>query len=275
MSIIITGASDGIGAAAARQIHRELPDTHLVLVGRNPQKTRAVADEIGADHHVADFAHLDEVRDLAAELSTLEHIDTLANNAGGLFSGPTQTVDGFELTWQVNYLAPYLLTNLLMDQLLSAQASVVSTSSAASVLMSRFDADDLDSSNNYNATRAYGNAKLGNVLFTKALHERFHSAGLNAVAFHPGVIATNFAAETSSPMRFGYRTGLSKMLTPATAGGENLAYFTTGVPGIHWESGRYYNDKRRPGFQRRSAQKPALVDRVFDETANALGVSWS
>ena len=273
-TIVITGASDGIGAAAARRIRATLPDTDLVLVGRNPAKTQAVATEVDAPFHVADFSRLDEVRNLAAELLTLPRIDVLANNAGGIFDGPSRTTDGFELTWQVNYLAPYLLTNLLRDTLLASRASVVGTSSIASVLFSRFDPTDPETFDAFSPNRAYGNAKLATNWFAKALHDRFHDRGLSTVAFHPGVIATNFGAESSGILHHAYNLAGDRMFTPAEQGGMNLAYFLTGVPGIHWESGEYYNDKRRPGIQRRAARDRDLIDSVFTETAEVLGVQW-
>ncbi|MDO5671014.1 MAG: SDR family NAD(P)-dependent oxidoreductase [Corynebacterium sp.] len=273
-TFVITGASDGIGAAAARLLHSSLPDARLVLVGRNPAKTAAVAAELGAEHHTADFSRLDEVRDLAAELQGLERIDVLANNAGGMFDGPICTEDGFEQTWQINYLAPYLLTNLLLPTLLDSRASVVSTSSIASVLFSRFNPEDPDTQGDFSASRAYGNAKLGNVMFTTELHARYHDRGLNTVAFHPGVIATNFGAESSGIVHFGYHSAVSRLFRNAQQGGHNLAHFIAGTPGIHWESGCYYNDKRRPGIQKPVGRDAALASRVFEDTARVLGVTW-
>ncbi len=272
---VITGASDGIGAAAARLIHESLPTARLVLVGRDPDKTRAVAEPLGAEHHTADFTRLDEVHALAATLkNSCPRIDALVNNAGGNFSGPVRTVDGFERTWQVNQVAAHLLTNLLIDTLLASRASVVATSSLASTMAPRFNPDDPNVFDRFTPDRAYSNAKLGNVLFTRALHRRYHSRGLHTVAFHPGLIATNFARGSSSPLRLAYQTPLKRLMSSPEKGGANLAHFITGVPGIHWESGRYYNDNRHPGRERRQAKDPDLYNRVFDDTAAALGVGW-
>jgi NAD(P)-dependent dehydrogenase (short-subunit alcohol dehydrogenase family) len=103
-TIVVTGASDGIGAAAARKLHA---DGHrVIVVGRSPEKTAAIGKELGADHFVADFAVLDQVRELAAGLdAACPSIDVLCNNAGGVFGDPAKTVDGFEKTFQVNHLA--------------------------------------------------------------------------------------------------------------------------------------------------------------------------
>jgi len=120
-TIIITGASDGIGAAAARQLSAK--SERVVLVGRSPAKTAAIADELGAPHHLADYADLDQVGNLASELrATYPRIDVLANNAGGIMGAREVTKDGFEKTFQVNHLAPFLLTHLLMPALTPGRA---------------------------------------------------------------------------------------------------------------------------------------------------------
>ena len=129
--VVITGGSDGIGSAAARALARS--GDRVVLVGRSPAKTSAVAAEIGAEGHVADFADLGQVRRVADEIgSRYPRVDVLVNNAG-LIAGAARTVttDGHELTFQVNHLAPFLLTLLLRDQLSAVGASVITTSSRA------------------------------------------------------------------------------------------------------------------------------------------------
>src|SRR5690606_32399566 len=104
-TIVITGASDGIGAAAAREFKKR--GEHIVLVGRDPRKTEAVARELDAPFHVADYADLDHVRGLAAELYEYPNIHVLANNAGGIMGDRTLTTDGFEKTFQVNHLGGF------------------------------------------------------------------------------------------------------------------------------------------------------------------------
>ena len=273
-TIVITGASDGIGAAAARIIRAACPEDKLVLVGRNPGKTEDVAKQLDAEWHTADYADLDQVRRLAGELAALDHIDVLANNAGGVFPGPETTVDGFEKTWQVNVVAPYLLTNLLLPTLVASRASVVATASVGS-LAAKFDLDDPNTFRGFTPDRAYANAKLGNILFTKELHRRFHDHRLSAVAFHPGVIATSFAQESGAGLLHKMYGGpLARFFGGSAAGGENLAHFIAGVPGVHWESGRYYDDRRRPGLQRPIAKDLGVAKRVFEDLGEALNVSW-
>lgn len=270
-TIVITGASDGIGAAAAEQL--AAPDIRLILVGRSEQKTRMVAERVGAEYHVADFERLEEVRALAGVLrNQVEKIDVLANNAGGLFSGPTRTVDGFEKTFQVNHLAPFLLTHLLMEPLLEGDAAVVNTSSIGARVFSRLDLDDIQTQERYRPNRAYGNAKLANILFTKGLHERFQDRGLSAVAFHPGQVATNFASDTTSYLRGLYHGVAKSFLVSPQQGGANLAHFITGRPGTEWHSGEYYNDRRRIGRTSRKAYDPAIVKRHWELSAELLEI---
>lgn len=245
-TIVITGASDGIGAAAARQLQR---DGHRVaVVGRSPQKTQAVAREIGADHFLADFTRLDEVRRLATELdATYPHIDVLANNAGGVFGDRAKTVDGFEKTFQVNHLGPFLLTRLLMDKLIAARATVIQTSSVGARLASKLDLDDLDHDRNFGAVRAYNASKLENILFTKELHRRYHSQGISTAAIHPGNVATSFATESHSRLLKFITTNrlLRAMLTTPDKGADQLVWLAESRPGVDWESGGYYEKRRQ------------------------------
>ena len=146
-TIVITGASDGIGAAAARALAAS--GDRVVIVGRSPQKTEAIAAELGADHFIADFTRLADVRALAAELlRRYPRIDVLANNAGGIMGARELTADGHEKTLQVNHLAPFLLTTLLMDRLIESRASVINTSSAAN-RFGRLNLDDLGNARKY------------------------------------------------------------------------------------------------------------------------------
>jgi len=269
-TIVITGASDGIGAAAAHTLHKNRPGDRLIIVGRNPDKTRSVASAIGAEYFTADFASLAEVRALADELSQLEHIHALANNAGGIFDGPVTTADGFELTWQINVVAPFLLTSLLQDKLRADDATPVQTASVAHLLMSYFRPEDPNTFRNFSSSRAYGNAKLGDMLLTRYLD--LH--GLTAVSFHPGALATSFAQTSSGVISRVYSSVVAKALGAPSVGGDNLAYYLAGTPGIHFESGEYYNEKRRPGRQRPIAKNLVVARRIFDDMADKLGVSW-
>ena len=243
-TIVITGASDGIGAAAARALSRA--GHTVVVVGRSPAKTEAVAGELGAPFHVADFTDLSQVRALAdALLAAHPRIDVLANNAGGIMGERTLTVDGHEKTFQVNHLAPFLLTTLLMPALVAGRATVVQTSSGAARAFGRLDLDDLQNARRYSPTRAYGNGKLANILFTTELQRRHGGDGVAAVAFHPGVVRSNFGADSTQAMRFFYHGPLARLLTISNEkGADQLVWFAEGRPGLTFQPGAYYESRR-------------------------------
>lgn len=270
-TIIITGASDGIGASAARELASE--GDQLVLVGRSHEKTTALADELGADRYVADFERLDEVRDLASTLlDRYPRIDVLANNAGGIFRDRERTTDGYEKTLQVNHLAPFLLTNLLMDRLVENNASVINTSSIAARLFGDIDLDDLQNERDFSANKAYGDSKLANILFSKGLHRYFHGQGISSAAFHPGVVGTSFARDTTSALRFIYRTPLSKVFTVSPEkGADTLLWLIRSEPGDAWRSGDYY-EKRKPARTNPQASETALIDGLWERSAAMVGL---
>lgn len=270
-TIVITGASDGIGAAAARQLHQD--GHHVVIVGRSPQKTQAIARELGADHFLADFTRLDDVRTLAADLDrACPQIDVLANNAGGIFGDRTKTADGFEKTFQVNHLAPFLLTSLLMDKLLTSRASVIQTSSSGARLFGRLDIGDLDHDRDFTPQLAYGTAKLENILFTRELHARYHPQGLSAAAFNPGAVATSFATSSDSFMRRIYtsRIGRAFMATPEK-GASQMVWLAETSPGTDWESGTYYEKNKPAKRNNPQALDPDLARELWDRSAELLG----
>lgn len=261
--IVITGGSDGIGAAGARRLHAD--GHHVVIVGRSADKTRSVASELGADHFIADFSRLDDVRDLAAALAAkYPKIDVLANNAGGVLGARVETADGFEQTFQVNHLAPFLLTNLLQDTLIASRATVIQTASVAARLFGRIDMTDLNNKRAYTPLKAYGDAKLANILFTREMHTRFHAHGVNAAAFHPGVVATGFAADSSSPiMKFLYTNPVAKrFLRGSDAGADQLVWLAESRPGAAWKSGNYY--------EKRSIARRVNPQSTDDQLAAAL-----
>ena len=272
-NVIITGASDGIGAAAARGLNQA--EYNLYLVGRNKAKTAKVANEVDAPYFTADFSQLDQVRHLAELLQrTLgdQKIDILVNNAGGLFGTHALTNDGFERTIQVDYLASFLLTQLLMPNFNPDQAVVINTSSIAHQLFGHINLNDLNNSHKkYKGTKAYGDAKLANILFANELDRRFHKNGLSAVSFHPGMIRTNFANDKKSWMYRIYHTMLNKVvMQSAQEGGETLRFFIEGTPGKTWESGAYYNKRAKAKKVNPQVNDLTLQQQLWDKTQKLL-----
>jgi NAD(P)-dependent dehydrogenase (short-subunit alcohol dehydrogenase family) len=265
-TIVITGASDGIGAAAARRLSGNCEK--VVVVGRSESKTKSVAAELGADYFVADFADLAQVRALVDKIrSEYPRIDVLANNAGGMSSEVHFTADGHEKTYQVNYLAPFLLTTQLLDLLVDSRATIINTTSSSHKLLPRFSITDLEHTAQRRPSIAYALTKLAIVLFTKELHSRYHAGGLSAATFHPGYVNSNFGDASGS--RF---LGFMKQHTPVgrfTAtpeqGAEQLVWLASSTPGIDWAPGEYYT-KRKVAKANRAAYDSRLSRELWERT---------
>jgi len=272
-TIVITGASDGIGAAAARRLHH---DGHrVVVVGRSAEKTEAVARELGAEHFLADFTRLDEVRALARDLNAAyPRIDVLANNAGGVFRAAPKTVDGFEITFQINHLAPFLLTRLLLENLIASNATVIQTSSVGSRMAKRLDLGDLNNERDFSAVAAYNASKLENILFTKELHRRFHPEGISTAAFHPGNIATSFGSDTDSRIiKFIVTNPIARslLLSSPEKGAAQLVWLAEAHPGHDWESGAYYEKRKQPRRTNPLALHAKLARDLWERSEQLIG----
>jgi retinol dehydrogenase-12 len=268
--VLLTGATRGIGRAAAVEFARQ--GAEVALVGRDPERVREVAGEAKAagggapvHEHVADLESMAEVRALACDVSaSYEHIDVLANNAGALFASRRETPDGFERTFALNHLAPFLLTNLLRERLSGGR--VVTTASDAHE-QGQLDLTDLQSHKSYRAMRVYGTSKLCNILFTRELARR--APELNANCFHPGVVRTGFAKNEN---------GIWKVLT--TLAGPFFRSPARGARSLVWLSlseqadgltGEYVQDEKvlAPSAQ---AQDDALAERLWEQSAQLVGL---
>jgi NAD(P)-dependent dehydrogenase (short-subunit alcohol dehydrogenase family) len=264
-TIVITGAGDGIGAAAARRLHQS--GENVVVVGRSETKAAAVAAELGADYFVADFADLSQVRALAEKIrSQYPRIDVLANNAGGMFTNVHKTADGHEITFQVNYLAPFLLTTQLMEVLVGSHATVVNTSSSLQKLLRKATITDFETTDLRRPSIAYALAKLANILFTRELHRRHHADGLSVAVVHPGYVNTNFGeASGSRLLRIMRHTPVERLTATADQGADELVWLASSTPGIDWKPGEYYS-RHRIAKANRAAYDPDLALGLWDRT---------
>jgi NAD(P)-dependent dehydrogenase (short-subunit alcohol dehydrogenase family) len=275
--VVITGASSGIGAVAAARLAER--GDQVAVVGRNPERTRAVADRIGGTAFVADFTRFDDVRELASALSErYDAIDVLLNNAGGLISTRTGTVDGHEATIQSNYLAPYLLTRMLLPRLEESArrggtARIVSTSSMAN-RWGRIDLSDLDSTSRpwRGGWRAYGSAKLAVVLFVRELARRTAARdgapGIDVYAVHPGTIVTNFGS--GSPLiRFGTAVTGGRWGSTAEVGAAPLVALAADSP-VPAVSGVYFDRLRANGAVAKAADDVELQHALWAATAEIV-----
>jgi len=214
-----------------------------VLVGRSADKTAALAEELATEYFLADFTKLSSVRALADRLlAKCPRIDVLANNVSCV-GGPERRLspDGHEMTFQVNSLAGFLLTKLLIARLSKSRATVVCGSGFANRL-GAIDVYDLESEEHYSATRAYCNVQLAQILFVRELYRRYgRGRGIDAAAFHPGNIASNDLREAPSSFRWLYHMSTRHpwAVTPEH-GAETLVFLAEGRPEVDFPSGQYF-----------------------------------
>lgn len=261
---MITGASSGIGAAAARRIADE--GWHVAVVGRDPARTRAMAERVGGTAFLADYDRLDDVRGLAASLAeAYERIDVLANNAGGMQNVRGISADGFERTLQHNHLAPFLLTNLLMPRL--AEARIIGTASVGNTF-GQLRLDDLqwEARRWRGGWRPYGTSKIATILFARSLAER----GFEAYSFHPGYVATGFGAEKAL-VRAGNRLSLGWMALSPEQGAAPLVHLVT-AHDVGAPSGTYFDRFRPNGRVNRAARVPGVGEALWVESARLVGL---
>lgn len=245
-TVLITGATSGIGEVAARELAAK--GAKVVLVGRSAAKCEATAAMIrqatgnpAVEFLVADLSSQAEVRRLAAEIKTrYPRIDVLVNNAGAMISPRRESADGIEMTWALNHLGYFLLTDLLLDTLkASAPSRVVSVASDAHRMASGIDWDDVEGKKSYSAWRAYSQSKLANVLFTRELARRLEGSGVTANCLHPGFVATNFAAGRGLTFRI-FQVGAKLFAITPEEGAKTTVYLASS-PEVEGASGGYYS----------------------------------
>jgi NAD(P)-dependent dehydrogenase (short-subunit alcohol dehydrogenase family) len=247
---LVTGATNGIGRAAAESLARL--GASVVLVARDRGRGERAQEEIrrasGRDDVellLADLSSQAQVRELAgAFLAPGRPLHILLNNAGVILLRREETVDGIEATFAVNHLAYFLLTNLLLPRLReSAPARIVNVASGAHARAGgRLDMDDLQSRNGYSAMRVYGKSKLANILFTRELARRLAGTGVTANAMHPGFVGSNFARNNGWLGNLVMTLGRPFARSPEK--GAETAVWLCAAPEVEGRSGGYYQDLR-------------------------------
>jgi len=265
--ILVTGASTGIGAAAAREFSRRGATVHVV--GRSPDRTAAVAASVGTEPIVADFASLADVREVAAQvLSRCDRLDALVNNAGIWVMRRQETADGHELMFQVNYLAPFLLTALLKDLLISSAPSRVITTASVANLNGFVRLGDLETRQFFVGYAVYGTTKLEDILFTRELGRRLASTGVLATCFNPGGVATDLGRGTL--IGAAYQLPLTRLLMKSPEQGADTLVWLATQPADRLRQGGYYSN-RRPGLLNPQARSGSLARQLWDRTEELLG----
>ncbi|MFI8975188.1 SDR family NAD(P)-dependent oxidoreductase [Nocardia asteroides] len=271
-TVLITGATSGIGIESAVQL---APGRRMVLVGRNGARLAAAATRVRdaqareVDTLLADFSSLASVRDLACGvLSRYDTLDVLINNAGAVFPTRTETVDGYEATFAVNHLSPYLFTELVKPLVVGATPGRIVVTASTGHYRGDLDFGDLHYRRGYSIMKAYNRSKLANVLYVRSLAAELADAGVTVNAVHPGMVATGIwdgAPWFARPM-----VALVKrlrMITPEE-GGRRLTSLAVD-PDFAVTTGGYFEDGqlREPSATARDSGVGQRLRVVSDELA--------
>jgi retinol dehydrogenase 14 len=273
---LVTGATSGIGKAAASALARL--GAELVLVARDPARGQATADELRVatgnprvELLLADLASQASIRQAAQAIErTHDRLHVLVNNVGGHWATRHVTVDGLELTFALNHLAYFLLTNLLLDRLrASAPARIVNVTSSAQAF-GDLHLDDLQFQRRYRGQAAYNQSKLANVLFTYELARRLEGTGVTVNCAAPGVTRTNFGRDDSGPvMRL--LAPLARPFMRSPEQGADTPVWLASAPEVEGETGGYYARRRARRSSRRSYD-PELARRLWRVSEELTGL---
>ena len=274
--VLVTGATNGIGRVTARALAAQ--GATVVGVGRSAERNaaseRMIRERTGSDrvqYLQADLSSMQAVRDLAAAFrARYDRLDVLINNAGAIFMSRRETVDDLEMTFALNHMAPFLLTNLLLDQLTASAPARVITVSSAMHRSGRLDFDDLQHTRSYSGTKAYADSKLMNALFTYELARRLAGTGVTANTLHPGFVRTGF---------FTNNWGIFGTLAIRTAGivainaehGAQTSIYLAASPDVAGVSGEYFAQQHVAQSSKASHDR-AAQRRLWEISAQIAGL---
>jgi NAD(P)-dependent dehydrogenase (short-subunit alcohol dehydrogenase family) len=279
-TVLVTGATSGIGWVTAQNLAAR--GARLALVGRSPEKTNAAVAAIrqstgnsSVEGLLADLSRQSEVRALAAQVQArYPQLDVLVNNAGGVFAKRQETADGLEMTFAVNHLAYFLLTNLLLDNLRAAaaahgEARIINVASGAHQRVPGLNFDDLQSKQHYRMFRVYGASKLANLLFSSELARRLAQSGVTSNAMHPGLVHTSFGSNNRAwYWRLAY-VFLNRAGRTPEQGADTVIYLAT-APELAGVSGKYFFD-RKAITPSAAARDPAAAQRLWAVSEQLTG----
>jgi NAD(P)-dependent dehydrogenase (short-subunit alcohol dehydrogenase family) len=275
-TVVITGATSGIGAVAATQLASM--GARIVFTARDKTRGEATLAQLrkqapNLEHrvHYADLSHLKELKRVAQEIGTSEpRIDVLMNNAGAMFHKRNETEDKLERTFALNHMSYFVVTHTLRERLLATPgARIVNTSSDAH-RNAVVDFNDLQLTHGYGAFKAYCKSKLYNILFTRELSRQLKRTGVIANCLHPGFVATRFGDEGSGVGALAFRLAKTFALSPED--GAKTMIFLASSPEAGAVSGEYFH-KCAPKAPTRAAQDDEAARRLWAESSRIAGFS--
>jgi len=272
-TVIVTGATSGIGEVAAIRLAEK--GARIVFTARD----KARADDTMAalkranprgDHamHMADLSRLSEMKRAAAELAREPRIDVLVNNAGALFNKRTETADGLEMTFALNHMAYFVITNMLLGRL-KPGARIVTVASNAH-RGARLDFDDLQSRRGYAGFPVYSRSKLCNILFNRELARRLAGSGVTANALHPGFVATRFGNDSGGIMRAVLKVAKPIGAISPEEGAQTIIYLAS-APEVAGVSGQYFYECR-PATPTAEARNDEDAKRLWEMSQQIAGL---
>jgi retinol dehydrogenase-14 len=277
-TVLITGATSGIGRATAMGL--AAMGARVAITGRDRERAEEAAGEIRTasgshvDVFVADLSSQTEVRRLAGEvLEASPRIDVLVNNVGGYWNTRHVTADGLEHTLALNHLAPFLLTNLLLDRLKQNGPDRVVTVSSNAHTQGQIDFDDLQGERSYSGARAYSQSKLANVLFTYELAKRLRATPVTANAVHPGVVRTSFGAEDPGGVQRLFTPFMRPFMKSPAQGAATLIHVAS-APDLEKVTGLYFVNNK-PKRSSKQSYDENIAARLWQVSADLVGLRAS
>jgi NAD(P)-dependent dehydrogenase (short-subunit alcohol dehydrogenase family) len=274
-TVVITGATSGIGEVAARTLAEQ--GARIVLIARDRSRGEETLGRLegiapGRNHvaHYANLSRLPEMKRVSEAIAASEpRIDVLINNAGALFNTRQVTGDALEMTFATNHIAYFVVTSLLLDRLKATQGSRIVCTASDAHKRGKMDFNDLQMEKGYTGFGMYGRSKLMNILFTRELARRLEGSGVTANCLHPGFVATRFADDSGGLGSFVVKTAKKFALTPEE-GAKTIIYLASSAE-VDGVSGKYFH-KCQQELPSAEAQNDADARRLWDISVQLSGV---
>ena len=266
-TILITGASAGIGLHSAIGLAKL--GANIVMVGRDEERTSKAVELVksqtgnqSVSYLLADLSSLREVRRLAQEFKEkYDKLDVLLNNAGAIFLRRKVSVDGYEMTFALNHLNYFLLTDLLLDMLKSAPSARIVNVASNAHFRGHVNFDDLQSQHGYNGMKVYSMSKLMNVLFTYELARRLKGTNITANCLHPGFVASKFAHNNGWIVRVGMSFMAGRI---SNEDGAKCPIYLASSSEVEGVSGKYYNYDSKEKRSSKESYDQSTAKRLWD-----------